>query len=827
MGLFNHHQKAEIIIDGHEVSVEELVDRYNQLGREREEANQRIDQLQDHVEYLQKQLAAQLNSADQPKADLHELQQDVTTLTNRLQEQLSTNKQLLQEQDNLRQQLDNRSVTASTTLIVDGQKMTAADVQATIVQWQNAANQAKTRLQKLLTKNAELAKAAQAAQSITMGGQPITVDELIDRYNDLLKELRQSHQQVEQLQRQLKGQSTSLSIDGQTFMADDIQKLLKQHQDTANQLRKLRAKNAELTKTVQATQSLTLGGKPITIDKVIKNYNKLLKQLQQTRQQVQQLQEQHDHQPMVTFNGRTLTVDNIQELLKKGQDAANRLEKTTSQLKTVEQDLAAAKQVTINGEAMSVAELVKRYYRLLRQYRYHPRIQSRSAPQMQNTQLTTVSPASQKKLVNRYYRDVQAVLSKYQDQVAKLQHRLTNCLKDNGQVEFLQLVKSTVSPSSYQKMFLERNQQMIRYIENHQHQEELVRRDDQERNPHDELRGVRYWGNFVFRYRKTLTSLLEQNRNVHRNFKYAYHYAKTTAKRIGESKPSYLSDQNVKDLRMIHSGIKDEQVWTNDMKEFRRQVHNTLKGVMGERLVRNVVATYNCNRVLTSLNLPYQYENGKNNSNQIDCIVVNQKGIFILEIKNYTADAIGIDQDGFIVTERGGNSYRSKKITRQGQLHYKAVLKSLEADEMTKPYINYLKHQIHVLYVSTNPRTEIKPAYPNANLHYHFIGLDGLRKYIDSTKGQLRPEVIRSVVEAIDNRQQAEKRYDYFCFPSDPDKRAEAGWQQYTVMRQLLKLKLDDFVDQSDPDIRKELDMVGLQTCDGYVTSKPHSSTGK
>lgn len=258
------------------------------------------------------------------------------------------------------------------------------------------------------------------------------------------------------------------------------------------------------------------------------------------------------------------------------------------------------------------------------------------------------------------------------------------------------------------------------------------------------------------------------------------------------------------------------------MKEFQKQANNTLKGATGERLVRNVVATYDYNRVLTSLNLPYQYEKGKDNSNQIDFIVVNQKGIFVLEIKNYAADAIGIDQNGFIVTERGGKAYRNAKITRQGQLHYKAVLNNLAADEMTKPYLDYLKNQLHVLYVSTNPHTKIKPVYPNANPHYHFIGLDGLRKYIDSTKGRLRPEVIRSVVEAIDNRQQAEKRYDYLCFPADPAKRAESAWQQYKIMRQLLRLKLDDFVDRYDPDIRQELNMVGLQACDGYVTSKPH-----
>lgn len=742
MGLFSHHEQ-EIDLDGQMVSVSELVDRYNKLGEQREQASHTIDQLQDQVKSLQGQLVA----ANSSTADLRRLQQEITSLEDRLQDQLTTNQRLLQEQDRLHQQLNSRPSAAATTLTVDGQTMTANDVQGVIDQWQAAS------------------KRVQAANA---------------------------------------------------------------------QLQDLKAKNAELTKEAQAAQSLTIGGKPVTIDEVIDRYNKLLDQLRQAQDQVRQLQDQTSAPATLTVNGEAMTVADVQDLIRQRQAAdgrANHAQTQLTQLRaqntSLSRELAAAKQVTVNGQTMSVTELVQRYYQLLQARQHRPATTTPTAAPTRASQPTTPaaslhSPSSQAALIDRYYRAVQAVLGDYQDQIDQLQAQLTDCLSGNGQTEFLKLAEHSMSPSSYQKMFLERNRDMIRYVENHQRQADLVRPDYQDKNQNDELRGVRYWGNFIYLYRRAVAQLLEQNHNVHRNFRYACHYAKPTALRIGESKPSYLSDQNVMDLRTIHSGIKDEAAWKKDIKKFREQANFTLKGARGERLVRNIVQSYEYNRVLSSLNLPYDYHRGKENSNQIDCIVVNQKGIFILEIKNYTADTIGIDREGFIVTERGGKSYRDSKIVRQGQYHYNAVLKALEADEMVKPYLNYLKHQLHVLYVSTNPHTKIKPLLPGANRNYRFLSLDGLRQYIDSTNGNLRPEVIQAVVEAIDNRQQAEKTYDYFCFPADPAKRAEAAWQQYTIVRQLLDLKLDDLVKRQDPDILHELDVAGLKACDGYVTSKPH-----
>lgn len=649
-------------------------------------------------------------------------------------------------------------------------------------------------------------------QQISIDGRLVSVAELVERYNQLAEKREEAMQEASNLRAQVKA-------------AED-------------QLQELRAKNAELAKAAQAVQSLTIGNKPVTIDEVIKRYNNLLDRLQHAQDQVKQLQTTANSQPQsLTVDGQTITVANIQEQVKQRQAAEDRAQQVEAQLAGLQAKNArlvhqlavtAPKQVMIDGETITVDELVKRYCRLLQGRSFPSRLvgpadaPSSSTP-VTNQPLPTRSAATPVALIERYYRTVQAVLGDYQDQVERLQHQLTDCLSGNGQTEFLKLVEQQMSPSSYQKIFLERNQQMIRYVENHQREADLVRPEYQTANQNDELRGVRYWGNFIFRYRNVLAHLLEQNRNVHRNFKYACRHAKATARQISESKPSYLTDQNVMDLRTIHSGIKDEETWKKEIEKFREQANFTLKGAQGERLVKNVVKSYGYNRVLSSLNLLYSYHNGKKNSNQIDCIVVNQKGIFILEIKNYTADTIGIDREGFIVTEKDGKSSRYGKIARQGQYHYNAVLAALEADEVVRTHIKYLKKQLHVLYVSTNPHTKIMPALPGANPNYRFLSLDELRQYIGSTNGQLRPEIIRAVVEAIDNRQQAEKSYDYFCFPANPDKRAQDAWQQYTIMRQLLQLKLDDFVQRQDPDIIRELDRAGLKACDGYVTTKPRS----
>ncbi len=869
MGLFNHHQEPRITVDGQTVSVDKLVELYNQREQKIEDLQKQlvshvadatiltvdgqkmtVDNVRDLIDQQrfaveqEEATAAQLAALQDKNAELAKAAQNEQTLE--FAGKQITMKELFdlyngllasyQDARNETHRLQIQQNEHAKSLMVNDQELTADDVQKLIDQRKAATEQVKAaadQIAELKSKNAELAKTVQSVQGLKIGGKPVTFDEVLKKYNEHLERLRKAIKQIKQLQDQLKEQSSSLTVNDQELTADDVQKLIDQREAATEQVKSVNAqlaelkdKNAQMAKIVQRVQGLTIGGKPATLDDVIKNYKEMVDRLRQAYQQIKQLKEQSSS---LTVNDQELTADDVQKLIDQRDTATEQVKSANTQLKAKTQELAAAKQVTIDGKTMTVTELVKRYRYLLQQRQSsQPRTNSQPAPQPQRTQparssAVPVSNADREKLIDRYYQDVQSVLGDYQDQVEDLQQKLTKYLKGNGQAEFLQLAESKISANSYQKLFSERNKQMVRYIENHQYQEKLVRPEKQADNPHNELRGVDYWGNLIYRYRRALSRLLDLNKDVHHDFKYAYRYAKPTALRIGERKPSYLTDQNVLDLRTIYSGIKDEQDWHKTVDDFRDQAKTLLKGAEGERIVRNVVKSYAYNRVLTSLNLPYEYRKGKADSNQIDCIVVNQKGIFILEIKNYNADTLGIDRDGFVVYyKKDGTATRYHNIARQGQNHYKAVQRILESDETLKPHLRYLKKYMRVVYVSTNPHAKLKPAEPNAKPPYHFIGLDGLREYIDNTNGNLRPEIIQSVVDAIGNNQQAEKRYDHLCFPSDPVKRVDDVWQQLTVMNQLLKLRLDDFVDRYDPDVRRQLDMAGLVTRDGYVTSKPH-----
>lgn len=865
MGLFNHHQEPRITVDGRTVSVNKLVELYNQREQKIEDLQKQLvshvadattltvdgqKMTADDVQDLMDQQRTAVEQAEATAVQLAALQDKNAELAKAAQTEQTlefagkqiTMKELFdlyngllasyQDARNETHRLQIQQNEHAKSLMVNDQALTADDVQKLIDQREEAVEQAKAaadQIAELKSKNAELTKVAQSVQGLKIGDKPVTVDEIVKNYNEHLDRLRKAGQQIKQLQDQLKEQPTTLTVNDQEMTVADVQKLIDQREAATEQLKSVNAqlaelqdKNAQMAKTVQRLQRITIGGKPATLDDIIKNYKLAVERFRQADQQIKQLKSQSTS---LTVNGQALTADDVQKLIDQYRDTADQLKAVNAQLEAKTQK---PKQVTVDGKNMPVTELVKRYRQLLQQRQSsQPRTNFQPAPRSQSTQparssAVPVSDADREKLIDRYYQVVQSVLGDYQDQVEDLQQKLTKYLKGNGQAEFLQLAESKISANSYQKLFAERNKQMVRYIENHQYQEKLVRPEKQADNPHNELRGVDYWGNLIYRYRRALSRLLDLNKDVHHDFKYAYRYAKPTALRIGERKPSYLTDQNVLDLRTIYSGIKDEQDWHKTVDDFRDQAKTLLKGAEGERIVRNVVKSYAYNRVLTSLNLPYEYRKGKANSNQIDCIVVNQKGIFILEIKNYNAATLGIDRDGFVVYYgKDGKAKRYKNIIRQGQNHYSAVLRILESDDAIKPHLRYLKKYIRVVYVSTNPHTKLKPADPNAEHSYRFIGLDGLREYIDNTNGNLRPEIIQSVVDAIGNNQQAEKRYDHLCFPSDPVKRVDDVWQQLTVMNQLLKLKLDDFVDRYDPDIRQQLDMAGLVTRDGYVTSKP------
>ncbi len=633
-----------------------------------------------------------------------------------------------------------------------------------------------------------------------------TIEEFVNEFNGVLNQFDGAKKNLATAQQQIaKLQAQNKQLRQEVWSKIPVAELDQFKEKSQEQLDQVRA---DFQKQLQANQ-----------------IGKQRLQFQLHQLQVAQSQAEHQSQTVIIDGQRwavTALVDRyhqINQQIKEINDQVSALQAQVKKYQVANQklqnQLAQVQTVNLNGQRLTIKELATRYHHLqveLTNLRQH-HDQSIST---NSSQPIDLMDSSQKKLVTRYYKLVQAVLGEYQNQINRLQLELTDRLKGASGTGFLQLEDRQQAAQDYQQELHERNQQLISYIENHQHEEKLVRKYDRQKNESEELRGLRYWGNLVWLYRRTLKKLLtrdEKSRHLPSNI---YPYDKATAQHIGESKPSYLTSNNKQALNTVLGGIKDEQAWQKQMKKFYQDAGNTLKGMTGERLVANVVRAYDNNHVITSMNLPFKYHHSHSRGNQIDCIVVNTHGIFILEVKNYKADTITIDKDGCIMTQRGEKTYKNQDIVHQGQLHYKAVVKALTTDQTLKYHMKYLQKQVHVLYISANSQTKIK-SYQGTKHYCRFLSLDGLRSFINSAHGNLRPDIIQKVVNALVDQQGGERAYEHLCLPDKPDDRANHAWRQYTTMRKLLRLKLDDLVQQRDPDILNELQDVGLQADNGYV----------
>lgn len=639
------------------------------------------------------------------------------------------------------------------------------------------------------------ARTANQQLQAKLGQSDTTVDLL--QYQDVVNKYRQTLTKLKRVQDQLAGIQPypgGLVIAGHLYEIDHLKKLLKNDGKATQQLQTLQSLQAQL-KRAQAD-------------------NRVLEE---------RLQQQADHSSQsADLMQKYLQLQQAkQELANRYQTVMQKNEQLGQQNTQLKGQLQQKQQVEKDLRAQLTTALAQVHQLQQRRQSGQPKQARQMTTTVQQQPVGNVEER-QHQLIDRYYQLVQQVLSEYQDQVNDLQEQLQRALSDNGQTEFLQLEESKLSAGAYRQRLTKRNDQMIRYVENHAYQEKLIQRNHEEDNQEDNLRGIRYWGNFVYCYRRALEKLFKTNENLRNDFRFAYHYDKQIATKISQQMPSYLSENNNLKLKTIHSGINDRDEWKQGVTTFQKKAKSFLRGDEGERLVKNVVDANADNRVLTSLNLPYRYQDRKKNSNQIDCIVVNQKGIFILEIKNYAVKQLGINADGEMKVKYRHKEFKHN-IVKQGQDHYWAVRDALEKASATKIHMNYLKRNIHVLYVSINSATKLLPA-PTENPHYHFVSLDGLRQSINQARGNLRPEIVRDVCDALTNAQQKEKAYDYFCFPANPAKVMERAWEQYTVVQQLNGLHLDDLVSKQDPHIIKELEMAGLKACNGFVTSQPHDN---
>lgn len=160
-----------------------------------------------------------------------------------------------------------------------------------------------------------------------------------------------------------------------------------------------------------------------------------------------------------------------------------------------------------------------------------------------------------------------------------------------------------------------------------------------------------------------------------------------------------------------------------------------LQGQEGEDLVRKSVITYNDLTYLNSINLHYNYKNdSKRKDNQIDGIVINNRGIFILEIKNYHPFSNGeqptvfeINPSGYLKATRGtkdlqiyGEDDKNNSIRKQMDLH-KAALSTLFQNNNKLKYLNTI-HTVCVISRTDNIITSGDDIADINNLYSKFLG---------------------------------------------------------------------------------------------------------
>lgn len=155
-----------------------------------------------------------------------------------------------------------------------------------------------------------------------------------------------------------------------------------------------------------------------------------------------------------------------------------------------------------------------------------------------------------------------------------------------------------------------------------------------------------------------------------------------------------------------------------------------LQGQKGEDLIKQNLMTYNDLIYLNSINLPYDYKNAsETNDNQIDGIVINNRGIFILEIKNYFPFRKGdqlttfkINHSGHIEAIQGSEikTYdKNNSIRRQMDLH-KAALSTIFQKNNKLKYLNVI-HTVCVISRTDNIITDGKDIIDVNNLYSEFL----------------------------------------------------------------------------------------------------------
>lgn len=152
----------------------------------------------------------------------------------------------------------------------------------------------------------------------------------------------------------------------------------------------------------------------------------------------------------------------------------------------------------------------------------------------------------------------------------------------------------------------------------------------------------------------------------------------------------------------------------NGFQEVINQFKKTRTGKLGEKRVLDAVAYQRgTTKILCNYNVRFDYgkhDHSERDSNQMDMILINQQGIFILEIKNINAKYFILSDSGRI---RSGNAmdklYTAKEIVTAQMEKHRAALKAALPKSIDLEPVSLL--------IAANEKAIINSDVPNINVY--------------------------------------------------------------------------------------------------------------
>lgn len=220
--------------------------------------------------------------------------------------------------------------------------------------------------------------------------------------------------------------------------------------------------------------------------------------------------------------------------------------------------------------------------------------------------------------------------------------------------------------------------------------------------------------------------------------------------------------------------LKIENIeFADEVDEAQKHFNATVEGIYGEAATFCELSNYHELIVLDSINLPYNYLNSYTQDNQIDFIVINCRGIFLLEVKNYFPSKMydastityEINNQGYL--ELNSDTYehsvytKRNGIQRQMELHKQALADVLEKHDK----VNYIKfiHNVCVIpdtIIPAKVKTIGEELITESRLYSEVLNAPNIC---------LSHDEIKELEQIINNENQEERIYTYTVMKDIPD----------------------------------------------------------